>query len=210
MCGPMRGLFLVLEGIDGAGTTTQRGRLVTWLAQLGLGVHPTAEPSSGPIGRLIRQYLGSLDEALEPRAMALLFAADRRDHIAREIRPKVEAGAIVLSDRYVLSSLAYQTTAGVPREIVAQANADILLPDLTLYFDLPIEVAAERRAKRASAVEIYDADSTQRRVADTYRREAELLRERGEPVVFIDAARDPDSVEDQLRAAIAPRLDGRR
>lgn len=206
MCGPMRGLFLVLEGIDGAGTTTQRGRLAAWLTQLGHRVHPTAEPSSGPIGRLIRQYLGSLDEGLEPRAMALLFAADRRDHLAREVRPQIESGAIVLSDRYVLSSLAYQTAAGVPREIVAQANADILSPDLTLYFDLPIEVAAERRARRASAVEIYDADSTQRRVADGYRSEAERLRERGEPVVFIDAARDPDSVEEQLRAAITPLL----
>lgn len=142
--------------------------------------------------------------------MALLFAADRRDHIAREVRPKIEAGAIVLSDRYVLSSLAYQTAAGVPREIVAQANADILAPDLTLYFDLPIEVAAQRRALRASAVEIYDADSTQRRVADGYRREAEMLRDRGEPVIFIDAARDPESVEEQLRAAIAPLLGTRR
>lgn len=205
----MRGLFLVLEGIDGAGTTTQRGRLHAWLTQLGYTGHPTAEPSSGPIGRLIRQFLGSLDEPLEPRAMALLFAADRRDHIAREITPRLEAGAIVISDRYVLSSLAYQTTAGVPREVVAQANADILKPDLTLYFDLPVEVAAERRARRAGTVEIYDADAVQARVHATYRAEAEALRARGEPVVFIRAERDPDAVEAELRAAITPLLPAR-
>ncbi|MFO0578018.1 MAG: dTMP kinase [Polyangia bacterium] len=205
----MRGLFLVLEGIDGAGTTTQRGRLHAWLTQLGYAAHPTAEPSSGPIGRLIRQFLGSLDEPLEPRAMALLFAADRRDHIVREITPRLEAGAIVLSDRYVLSSLAYQTTASVPREIVAQANADILKPDLTLYFDLPVAVAAERRARRAGAVEIYDADAVQARVHATYRAEAEALRARGEPVVFIRAERDPDAVEAELRAAITPLLPAR-
>lgn len=206
----MRGLFLVLEGIDGAGTTTQRGRLHAWLTQLGYPAHPTAEPSGGPIGRLIRQFLGSLDEPLEPRAMALLFAADRRDHIVREIRPQLDAGAVVLSDRYVLSSLAYQTTAGVPREVVAQANADILKPDLTLYFDLPVDVAAERRARRRGTVEIYDADAVQSRVAASYRAEAEALRERGEPVVFIQAAEDPDAVEGQLRAVITPLLPPRR
>lgn len=202
----MRGLFLVLEGIDGAGTTTQRGRLAAWLAGLGQAVHPTAEPSSGPIGRLIRQFLGSLDQPLEARAMALLFAADRRDHIEREILPQLRAGTVVISDRYVLSSLAYQTSAGVPREVVASANADILVPDLTIYFDLPLSVAAERRARRASTVEIYDADPVQARVAATYRAEAEQRRAAGEPVVFIDAAREPDEVEAQLRAAITPLL----
>ena len=81
------GRFIVLEGIDGAGTTSQTERLLVWLASHGLRVHRTAEPSGGPIGRLIRSLLSASATPLEPRAMALLFAADRRDHLQREIEP---------------------------------------------------------------------------------------------------------------------------
>jgi thymidylate kinase len=102
----------------------------------------------------------------------------------------------------VLSSLAYQTAAGVPREVVAQANADIRLPDLTLFFELPVRVAAERRAARAGTVEIYDDDSVQQQVAATYAREARALQASGANVVFIDASRSRDEVEQALRAAI--------
>ena len=200
------GRFLVLEGIDGAGTTSQRERLLAWLRERGLRVHGTAEPSGGPIGRLIRSFLSAAAEPLEPRAMALLFAADRRDHLQREIEPLLAEGAIVVCDRYVLSSLAYQTVSGVARAVVAQANADIRRPDLTLFFGLPVQVAAQRRAERASTVEIYDADSVQARVAAAYEREAEALHSAGEPIAFIDASRTREEVEAALRAAITPLL----
>lgn len=202
----LAGRFIVLEGIDGAGTTSQRERLLAWLTGLGLAGHGTAEPSDGPIGRFIRSYLSAAAAPLDPRAMALLFAADRREHLQREIEPLLSQGAIILCDRYVLSSLAYQTVAGVPREVVAQANAEVRRPDLTLYFQLPVSVAAQRRAARASTVEIYDADSFQGRVAAAYEREALALRAVGEPIVFIDAAGTRDEVEAALRAAITPLL----
>lgn len=204
---PQRGLFLVLEGIDGAGTTSQKERLLTWLQSLGLIAHGTAEPSSGPIGKLIRSLLSAQAEPLNAEAMALLFAGDRRDHLTRELRPQLEAGAVIVCDRYVLSSLAYQTAAaGVPREFVAQANAGVLQPDLTLYFDLPVQVAAQRRAQRAGTVEIYDADPLQQRVAAAYLREAHALQQAHEPVVFIDAAKDRDAVELELQKNLAPLL----
>ncbi len=200
------GRFLVLEGIDGAGTTSQRARLLDWLRGLGVPTHGTAEPSEGPIGRLIRSYLSAAAEPIEARAMALLFAADRRDHLQREIEPLLAAGTIVVCDRFVLSSLAYQTVAGVPREVVMQANADLRRPDLTLFFGLPVQVAAQRRAARASTVEIYDADTVQARVAAAYQHEAEALQAAGEPIVFIDASRTMPEVEAELRAAITPLL----
>src|SRR5262249_6124956 len=116
------GRFIVLEGIDGAGTTTQRERLAAWLRSLGRSVHPTAEPPSGPSRSLIRTVLNPASGPFDKHAMALLFAADRRDHLHREVEPQLAAGAIVLSDRYLLSSLAYQTAAGVPRELIYTAN----------------------------------------------------------------------------------------
>lgn len=203
---PAAGRFIVLEGIDGAGTTSQRERLLAWLSGRGIKAHATAEPSTGPIGKLIRSFLSAAAAPLEPRAMALLFAADRRDHLQREILPLVAQGTVVLCDRYVLSSLAYQTVAGVPREVVAQANAEIRRPDLTLFFSLPVAVAAQRRAERASEVEIYDADSFQGRVAAAYEREAKALRDAGEPIAFIDAGGTREQVEAALRAALTPLL----
>ncbi|MEO8214263.1 MAG: dTMP kinase, partial [Myxococcales bacterium] len=110
-------LFVVLEGIDGSGTTTQLDRLVEHLRERGRQAVATREPSTGPIGRLLREIL--LGQHVVPmpaggaspvdgRAMALLFAADRRDHLGREVEPALTNGADVVSDRYILSSLAYQ------------------------------------------------------------------------------------------------------
>ena len=209
----IEGRFIVLEGIDGSGTTTQRERLSTWLRGLGYHVHPTAEPSGGPVGKLIRSLLSAAAGPFDADAMALLFAADRRDHLAREIDPQLAAGAIVLSDRYVLSSLAYQTSAGVPRELVYTANhhdrdgrSALRTPDLTLFVEVSGEVAARRRAQRAGTVEIYDDRATQERVAAAYRREADALIATGAHCAIIDGAGTPDEVEAALRAAITPIL----
>jgi dTMP kinase len=206
---PFPGRFIVLEGIDGAGTTTQRERLAAWLSGLGYAVCQTAEPSAGPVGRLIRSLLAAQAEPFDPEAMALLFAADRRDHIAREIRPQLAQGAVVISDRYVLSSLSYQTAAGVPRELVWQANhggSGLHEPDLTLFVQVPVAVAAERRAKRKSPQEIYDDLRVQERVAAAYAHEAEALAARGRDCRFVDGAGSPEQVEALLRAAIEPIL----
>lgn len=206
---PHPGRFIVLEGIDGAGTTTQRERLAAWLAGLGYAVGCTAEPTSRPVGRLIRSLLSAQAEPFDPDAMALLFAADRRDHIAAEIRPQLARGVIVISDRYVLSSLAYQTSAGVPRDFVWQINhggSGLLEPDLTLFVQVPVAIAADRRSKRASTQEIYDDLPVQERVAAAYAREAEALAGRGRDCRFIDGSGSPEQVESLLRAAITPIL----
>lgn len=203
------GRFIVLEGIDGAGTTTQRERLAEWLRGRGHGVHTTNEPTANPIGKLIREWLRPEARPLDPEAMALLFAADRRDHIAHEILPRLAAGDIVISDRYVLSSLAYQTSAGVPRELVRGANfggSGVRTPDLTILVAVPTEIAAQRRARRMGATEIYDDLAMQERVARAYRDEAEAQRQAGAPVEIIDGSGSVDEVEAALREVITRRV----
>jgi dTMP kinase len=166
-------LFIVLEGIDGSGTTTQTDRLARHLERQGRRVHTTREPSAGPIGRLLREILLGGHRLPDGRpadgpAMALLFAADRRDHLVREIEPALAAGLDVVSDRYLLSSLAYQAEEA-DRTWVASLARELRTPDLTLLLDLPVPVAAERRRAAGRVEERYDADAVQERVATRYR-----------------------------------------
>lgn len=169
-----RAVFVVLEGIDGSGTTTQLELLTQHLRREGRRVSPTREPSMGPVGRLLREILLGQHRnpdgtAADGRAMALLFAADRRDHLAREIEPALAAGTDIVSDRYVLSSLAYQAEEA-DRDWVGKLAAGIRVPDLTLLLDVPITVAAERRQRAGRVTERYDGDRTLERVAENYRR----------------------------------------
>jgi dTMP kinase len=196
-------LFVVLEGIDGSGTTTQLPRLKAHLEGRGRRVLATREPSDGPVGRLLREILlgqhrlpsGAPADGL---AMALLFAADRRDHLRREIEPALEAGFDVVSDRYLMSSLAYQAEEAA-RAWVADLAREVRPPDLTLVLDLPIEVAAARRRAAGRAAERYDADDIQRRVAESYR----ALAASDPTAVVLDGARPIDEVA----AAIAARVE---
>jgi dTMP kinase len=197
-----RGRFIVLEGIDGAGTTTQTERLVAYLRARGRQSVATREPSGGPIGRLLREILLGQHRtedgaAVSGPTMALLFAADRLDHLQREIEPLLAAGTDVVSDRYLLSSLAYQAVEA-DRPWVASLARGVRVPDLTVLVDLPIETAAERRRRAGRPVERYDADSTLARVAENYR---QLARETGAAVV------DGTGTLDEVTHAIAALVD---
>jgi len=167
-------IFIVLEGIDGSGTTTQLDRVVAHLAARGRSAHPTREPSAGPVGLLLRELL--LGKHALPggapadgQAMALLFAADRRDHLRREIEPALARGLDVVSDRYLMSSLAYQAEEA-DRGWVASLARGLRPPELTILLDVPVEVAAARRRAAGRVVERYDEDAVQARVAENYRR----------------------------------------
>jgi dTMP kinase len=195
-------LFIVLEGIDGSGTTTQLALLERHLAARGRRVHPTREPSQGPVGRLLREILlgghphpdGTPADGL---AMALLFAADRRDHLRREIEPALAAGVDVVSDRYLLSSLAYQAQEA-ERDWVAGLARDLRVPDLTLLLEVPTETAAARRRDAGRPDERYDADDIQARVAARYR---ELVS--GDPsAITIDARGGIEEVARAVAAAV--------
>src|SRR5467141_2495025 len=158
------GRFIVFEGLDGAGTTTQARLLAEWLQKQGRTVYLAHQPSEGPVGLLIRQILagraatpqadgklGMVDE----RVMALLFAADRLDHLGSQIEPRLARGEDVILDRYTLSSLAYQGST-VSHEFINQVNRFARRPDLTLFLYVPASVALERVRSRGAKLERYE------------------------------------------------------
>jgi dTMP kinase len=202
------GRFIVLEGIDGAGTTTQTERLAAHLRGRGRRATATREPSDGPVGRLLRQIL--LGQHALPDggkvagpAMALLFAADRVDHLQREIEPLLAGGSDVVSDRYLLSSLAYQAEES-DRDWVASLARGVRPADLTILIDVPIAVAADRRHRAGRAVERYDGDAYLERVAENYRRLAT-----GAPAtVIVDGVKGPDEVAAAIARAVDAVLEG--
>jgi dTMP kinase len=185
--------LLVLEGIDGAGTTTQATRLVATLRAEGRDVHLTREPSDGPIGRLLREFLAGRHAPVDPTTMALLFAADRADHLAREVEPALARGAVVVSDRWYHSSLAYQGAAE-DRAWIRTLNARARRPDLTLLLDLDADVGARRRHAAGRPEELYDRIEMQRRVAAGYREVAAELAAAGERIAIVDGSAELDAV----------------
>jgi dTMP kinase len=207
-----RGRFIVVEGIDGAGSTTHSKRLSKVLRRRGDDVRLTCEPTAGPIGGLIRQVLQRrlfVPDATGPRAfawstMALLFAADRLDHLDSMIVPALRESATVISDRYDLSSLAYQSvTAPGGQDVVPwirELNKRALRPDLTIVIDVPAEVAAERRGSRGGSEELFENMEIQRRLAGVYARAEELIP--GDRVVHVSGIGEVDEVGQRLLAAV--------
>jgi dTMP kinase len=199
-----RGRFVVLEGLDGAGTSTQQAALRAWLAGRGHEVELTREPTDGPIGSVIRQVLlGRL--TVDAATMALLFAADRTDHLFNAVdgvTGQLEAGRWVVSDRYVLSSLAYQAATGVDRAWVAAINARAVVPDVTIFVETPVEVCLERIARRSSRDELYHKGDLLRRVAAEYERLFESVAPTGH-LIRVSGTGSPDEVTGRVVGALA-------
>jgi dTMP kinase len=209
------GVFVVFEGIDGAGTTTQAERYATYQRGRRRFVHVTREPSSGPIGALIRSVLierVSLPSASQAEIMTLLFAADRLDHVDVEVAPHLREGSIVISDRYDLSSLAYQsctvTGARDPASIIdwiRQCNRHARRPDVTVVLDTSPEIAAARRRLRGGAREIFDDLELQARLAQAYRRAEQLVP--GDRVIHVRGDDETEAVTQAIIAALEPVID---
>ncbi len=210
------GRFVVLEGIDGSGTTTQAARLAERLRVQGRHVRVTREPSDGPVGTLVRQVLSGRIVVPGGRApgwatMALLFAADRMDHVESEIEPVVAQGGVVLSDRYDASSLAYQSvssgaSAREAVEWIRSLNRYVRRPDLTIVLDVPADLAAERRLRRGDAAQLYDQSEVQRALAAFYRDLSRHLPD--DRVVVIDGAASADEVHGRIARAYHQALPG--
>ena len=194
------GRFIVLEGIDGSGTTTQAARLVASLRASGHAVVNTREPSDGPIGVVLRQALARRLVGLSDRALALLFAADRLDHLASVVEPALAEGKVVVSDRYVLSSLAYQGMR-MPVGWVETLNAAARPADLTLYLEVDAGTAARRRQGRGGKEELFDADEVQRAVARAYGRVVRKYT-RAQRVVRVDGRAAADEVAREILARV--------
>jgi len=195
------GRLIVIEGLDGAGTTTQVRRLVEHLTAQGKPAHGTREPSDGPVGRLIREMLTGSHaiegEKLSQGTFGLLFAADRLDHMQREVEPKLAAGVTVISDRWYHSSLAYQGT-GADRDWIAMLNARARRPDITIFLKVRPEVAAQRRAAARRKEELFEDLRMQQEVDAGYRATIAELQAAGERIETLDG----ELAEDQVFAAI--------
>ena len=172
------GRFIVIEGLDGAGTSTQVKMLSKHLRGIGLSVHTTKEPSNGPIGRQLRDAVeGRVSLTVE--ALALGFAADRLDHMnpVNGVERRLADGTWVVSDRYVLSSLAYQAAQGVDFDWLVEINRHAREPDVTVFVDTPIETCLKRiRARNANAEDLFHRRTALRSVGDAYVRALALGR----------------------------------
>jgi dTMP kinase len=196
-----RGPYLIaVEGLDGAGTTTQCHRLVAWMRGRGRRVWATAEPSLGPVGSLIRQILKGGDPTFDRSALALLFAADRLDHLQCEILPHLAAGDDVVTDRYVASSLAYQSL-DADLAWVRAINQAARHADLTLYVRVPVDVCLQRMAGRSAQREVFEERDVLMRVSAGYEAVLSELRAVG-AVEVIDGVGSPDEVGENIQRAM--------
>lgn len=159
--------FVVLEGLDGAGTTTQLRRLQAAFRRRGEACHATREPTGGPIGKLIRSVLGG-ERELAPCSLALLFAADRSEHLYAPggIVAALQAGSYVACDRYLFSSLVYQSL-GCAADYVAALNTRFPLPRRLIFIDTPPEQCQQRIAARRGR-ELFEAQPLQQRLRRRY------------------------------------------
>ena len=193
-----RGLFIVLEGVDGAGSTTQTLLLADFLRQQGLRVIATKEPTEGRIGRVIRTYLQS--RISNPSIDALLFAADRMEHLETVVKPALERGEHVISDRYLESTLAYQTADGIETEWIQAVNQFAIKPDQVIILD--INPATSLNRKHAPARERFETIEFLNRVRHNFKKRAET---QGYQVV--DAERPIMQVHEALKQIILPRIE---
>ncbi|MGC8874546.1 MAG: dTMP kinase, partial [Chloroflexia bacterium] len=164
------GKLIVIEGLDGAGTTTQAQRIGSWLGKR-VPVRVTSEPTDGPVGHLIRKVLKG-EVVTDPRALALLFAADRLHHIYGPggVEAHLRSGTWVVCDRYYLSSLAYQTL-DAPFSWVYQINRHAILPHLTVVLRVPVVTCLERIGYRQGPhQELFERREALERVWASYRR----------------------------------------
>jgi dTMP kinase len=202
-----RGHFIVFEGIDGAGTTTQLNWALSALTKQGLQAMGTREPSDGPVGTMIRDMLKGRIIApnstrtggpeIDPKVIALLFAADRLDHLDNEIDPSLMADRWVLSDRYIDSSLAYQSIY-MDLNWVKNLNSHARVPDLTIYLAVTPEVGMKRIMETRTSTDHFETLDRLKLVHKKY----EMLVKDRKDVVKIDGEQSKVSVHAEVMQAL--------
>jgi dTMP kinase len=188
-----KGVFICIEGLDGCGKTTQTKLLAKKLRKSHNAVY-TAEPSRGKIGTFIRKRCLYGEKRLSTVVEALLFAADRVEHVENEVLPALHEGRLVISDRYVYSSLAYQGAAGLSVEWIEQINEHALKPDLAIFIDVDPQTVMSRLKPKRSVMENIE---TLQKVRDVYLKfvaKGELIR--------LDGNRTKTEVAEALSALV--------
>lgn len=199
----MSGFFIVFEGIDGAGKTTQINLLMAKLEEHGFEVVRTLEPGGTIAGQTIRNLV--FTNELDPVTEVFLFAADRAEHVRKVVAPALADGKIVVSDRFLLSSIAYQGYGkGLGAQFVEEINIhalDGVCPDLTIILDMPVDRALKRvqNANRFENVEL------QSKVRDGFLTEANKNKTK---IVIIESDNDPETISRRVWTVVSQRLEG--
>ena len=200
-------MFITFEGIDGVGKSTQLDLLERYLLDLGKQVLRTLEPGGTELGQEIRHLLLHRKGDVSARSEALLYAADRAHHVATKIKPALEAGMVVLSDRYFDSSVAYQ---GAARELnvdevrnISLWAIDNLLPDLTVLLDLPADEAIKRRGNKGTEPDRLEREQVEffERARNEYLKMAKEAR-----FLVVDASESPEQIHQQVIGRVSALL----
>ncbi len=188
----MRGKFIVLDGPDGAGTTTHSTLLADLLKKQGHDVLHTAEPSDGPIGQWIRKQLVA-SAPLTPTALQLLFCADRAWHLEAVIEPALRQGRVVICDRYAASTIVYAQAQGVPADMLKALNENFTKPDCVIFTLPPIEVSVGRVEARGEK-DVFQGRELQKNIHDGY---AKLAAENLD-IKIVDTSKDKKAVAEEI------------
>jgi len=188
------GVFIVFEGIDGSGKSTHIKKLANELRNIGYYVIETAEPSKDEIGSFIRRYAKRNDGRLPVEVEALLFAADRRMHLKNVIEPALRNGHIVISDRYLHSTLAYQGALGLELDWIRELNRFAMKPDLTILLDILPEFSLQRMKRKKTVFEETDYLSKVRGIYLEFVKQGEMVK--------IDADRSKKVIYEEILALV--------
>jgi dTMP kinase len=208
-----KGKLIVIEGLDGAGTTTQTNNLTTWLKTKGYYVKQTKEPTAGPAGMLIRLALvGRLE--FDKKTLAMLFLGDRMDHQFKKseniVESLIESNSVVVSDRYYLSSLAYQTLeTDITIDWLMQIHHHCIRPNLTIFLDVPPDECIRRiTVNRGSHFELFEMKNLLITVRENYLKAITVLRNSGENIQIINGEGTLEQVEERIRIRTESLLSG--
>lgn len=206
------GKFIVFEGLDGSGQTTQAHLLTKWFTEKRHQLaYYTKEPSDGPVGALLKLILSKrlfcvangngAPRRFDETTMALCFAADRADHLNNEVVPKLKDGVHVIADRYYLSSLAYQSVDADTRWI-KEINKNIIRPDLTIFLDVPPMICVKRMMTQRWHVELYEDQDTLEKVRKNFLSAIDKSKSEGERIEVIKGSHPPKDVHRAVVQAV--------
>jgi dTMP kinase len=201
-----RGPFIVIEGTDGSGVSTQAEHIERKLRDEGREVYLTKEPTDGPAGAMIRLVLSKRLmhpkdvielQSFEPHTLALLFAADRMDHLYSDIMPKLKIGVTVISDRYYLSSYAFQGL-DVDIEWLQKINSYCLRPDLTIFLNVNSAICYKRMQRRRWHIELFEEQAKLEQVRQNYLKVIQQLIGQGQNIIIIDGNQPINIIHQQI------------
>ena len=192
------GKFIAIEGIDGSGKSTQCHKLNNYLAELNIPHHLTQEPTNSIIGGIIKGRLNGDWQTVSPLSLQLLFAADRANHLAYEITPKLEQGIHLISNRYFLSSIAYGSLDIPDQDWLTQINDLFVLPDLTILIKTSVKTSLQRLQEKKYYLSLFEEEKQLQRVWETY----EKISKKYPNIIVVDGENDVNKIFEEIKKAV--------